>query len=104
MFCLRVCQHQVVFPGYSRFATPKCPEYYQYFQGVKCLAQGHIMAVVGFEPERTASSQIHVIIPTLQGHPAGKPCQFSLQRGSDRIPIGEWQYLQGGVGREGVVW
>ena len=26
------------------------PEYYQYFQGVKCLAQGHNTAEVGIEP------------------------------------------------------
>ena len=29
---------------------PLLPAYYQYFLGVKCLAQGHTTAEVGFEP------------------------------------------------------
>ena len=29
---------------------PPLPGYYQYFRRVKCLAQGHNMAEVGFEP------------------------------------------------------
>ena len=30
--------------------VPLLHEYYQYFLGVKCLAQGHNTAEVGFEP------------------------------------------------------
>ena len=34
---------------------PPLPGYYQYFRGVKCLAQGHNMAEVGFEPPTSRS-------------------------------------------------
>ena len=33
---------------------PLLPGYYQYFSGVKCLAQGHNTAEVGFEPRPLA--------------------------------------------------
>ena len=34
---------------------PPFPGYYQYFRGVKCLAQGHNTAEVGFEPPTSRS-------------------------------------------------
>ena len=34
------------------------PGYYQYFRGVKCFAQGHNTAEVGFEPP-TSRSGVH---------------------------------------------
>ena len=34
---------------------PLLPGYYQYFLGVKCLAQGHNTAEVGFEPTASRS-------------------------------------------------
>ena len=34
---------------------PPLPEHYQYFRGVKCLAQGHNAAEVGFEPPTSRS-------------------------------------------------
>ena len=33
---------------------PPLPGYYQYFLGVKCLAQGHNTVEVGFEPQPLA--------------------------------------------------
>ena len=45
--CLFVLRQQF----FSHVGTvPLLPGYYQYFLGVKCLAQGHNMAEVGFEP------------------------------------------------------
>ena len=41
---------------FSHIGTePLLPEYYQYFRGVKCLAQGHKTAEVGFEPSTSGS-------------------------------------------------
>ena len=34
---------------------PPLPRYYQYFRGVKCPAQGHNTAEVGFEPPTSSS-------------------------------------------------
>ena len=35
---------------------PLLPGYYRYFQGVKCLAQGHNMAEEGLEPPTSRSA------------------------------------------------
>ena len=37
------------------WTEPPFPGYYKYFHEVKCLAQGHNMAEVGFEPPTSRS-------------------------------------------------
>ena len=48
---------------------PPLPGYYQYFWGVKCLAQGHNTAVVGFEP-RPLAPESDAVPPSHHAPPA----------------------------------
>ena len=66
LFCLFVC---VEVPSYIG-AEPPLRGYYQYFQALNCLAQGHNMAEIGFEPPNS-----------------------TLERPRSSVKIWSWKYI-----------
>ena len=67
---------------------PPLPGYYQYFGGVKCLAQGHDMAEVGLEPPTSCSG-----VRCSTTEPPRSPLNDSDLNTSTMIFLSFWTYL-----------